>query len=67
MQNALKLISEEFRQPLVLKEIDGFSYEEIAQIAGVPVGTVKSRLYHAFTNLRKSIYAPETTATQEVN
>ena len=45
VQNALKQISEEFRQPLVLKEIDGFSYEEIAQILDIPLGTVRSRIF----------------------
>ncbi len=67
LRQALSKLSDEHREVVSLHEIDGFTYEEIAQIAGVPVGTVKSRLYHAFTNLRKSIYAPETTATQEVN
>ena len=67
LRQALSKLSEEHREVVTLHEIDGFTYEEIAQIAGVPVGTVKSRLYHAFTNLRKSIYAPETTPTQEVN
>ncbi len=42
---ALLEIAEEFRQPLVLKEIDGFSYEEIAQIMEIPLGTVRSRIF----------------------
>ncbi len=45
VQEALRKISEEFRRPLVLKEIDGFSYEEIAQILDIPLGTVRSRIF----------------------
>lgn len=42
---ALQKIPEEFRQPLVLREIDGFSYEEIAEIMQIPLGTVRSRIF----------------------
>jgi RNA polymerase sigma-70 factor (ECF subfamily) len=45
VQEALRQISEEFRQPLVLKEIDGFSYEQIAEILDIPLGTVRSRIF----------------------
>lgn len=44
---ALKLLPEEFRQPLVLKELDGCSYEEISQILEIPLGTVRSRIFRA--------------------
>lgn len=44
---ALGQLAEEFRQPLVLKEIDGFSYEEIATILEIPIGTVRSRIFRA--------------------
>ena len=47
VQNALQEIPEEFRQPLVLKEIDGMSYEEIAKILDIPLGTVRSRIFRA--------------------
>ena len=47
VQTALQEIAEEFRQPLVLKEIDGFSYEEIAKIIDIPPGTVRSRIFRA--------------------
>ena len=45
VQDALKKIADEFRQPLVLKEIDGFSYEQIAEILDIPLGTVRSRIF----------------------
>lgn len=47
LQAALKEIAEEFRQPLILKELDGMSYEEIGHIMGVPIGTVRSRIFRA--------------------
>ena len=47
VQNALQEIPDEFRQPLVLKEIDGMSYEQIAKILDIPLGTVRSRIFRA--------------------
>lgn len=44
---ALQQIPEEFRQPLILKEIDGMSYEQIHEVLGIPVGTVRSRIFRA--------------------
>lgn len=47
LQTALNEIAEEFRQPLVLKEIDGLPYEEISGILDIPIGTVRSRIFRA--------------------
>ena len=47
VQQALGSIAEEFRQPLILREIDGMSYDEIADALEIPVGTVRSRIYRA--------------------
>jgi RNA polymerase sigma-70 factor, ECF subfamily len=44
---ALKLLPSEFRVPLVLFEIEGLEYREIAKIEGVPIGTIRSRLSRA--------------------
>ncbi len=47
VRQALQQIPEEFRSPLVLKEIDGFSYEQIAEVLDIPLGTVRSRIFRA--------------------
>ena len=51
----LEQISEAHRQILVLREIEELSYEEIAEIIGVPKGTVMSRLFHARRKLLEVI------------
>lgn len=50
---ALGKISLEFRQVIVLRDIEGYSYEEIAQILNIELGTVKSRISRARNNLKK--------------
>jgi RNA polymerase sigma-70 factor (ECF subfamily) len=50
--SALRLLPEKFRVALVLKEIEGLSYEEIADVLQCEVGTVKSRLFRARATLR---------------
>lgn len=55
VQEALKKIPDEFRQPLVLKEIDGFSYEQIAEILDIPLGTVRSRIFRARQELMERL------------
>jgi len=47
IQRALRMLSDELRLVAVLSDVEGFSYEEIAKILRVPVGTVKSRLHRA--------------------
>jgi RNA polymerase sigma-70 factor (ECF subfamily) len=45
-------LPEPFREAIVLREMNNLSYQEIAQVAGVPVGTVMSRLARARAMLR---------------
>jgi len=51
----LELIGEDHREVLVLKELEGFRYAEIAQILEIPEGTVASRLYHARQALHEAL------------
>lgn len=52
VHEALAKVGETFRVVLVLKEIEGLRYEEIAELLSVPVGTVRSRLHRARSELR---------------
>lgn len=44
LQRAIDALSEEFKQVVILRDLEQFSYEEIAEKLGVPMGTVKSRI-----------------------
>lgn len=44
---AMEALPEDLRQALTLREIDGMSYDEIAQLMGCPIGTVRSRIFRA--------------------
>lgn len=59
IQDALTKIPEEFREVVVLRDVQQLSYEEIAEITGLPMGTVKSRINRGRTKLQillKDIY-----------
>jgi RNA polymerase sigma-70 factor (ECF subfamily) len=53
-------LPEPFREAIVLREMNDLSYKEIAEVAGVPVGTVMSRLSRARAMLRSAWNAAET-------
>jgi RNA polymerase sigma-70 factor, ECF subfamily len=55
LQSALQRIPEKYRAAIVLKEIEGLSYEEIADTLQISVGTVKSRIWRARDELRRLI------------
>lgn len=59
LRAALSRLSPEHRQALVLKDIEGQKYEEIAEATGVPVGTVRSRLHRARLELREILESDE--------
>ncbi|HMJ12177.1 MAG TPA: sigma-70 family RNA polymerase sigma factor, partial [Polyangiaceae bacterium] len=52
---AIRRLEPEFRGPLVLFEIEGMSYEEVARIEQIPVGTVRSRLSRARRKLADAL------------
>ena len=53
LQAAIEALPAEFREAIVLREMEGLSYKEIAAVAGVPIGTVMSRLARARRQLRE--------------
>jgi RNA polymerase sigma-70 factor (ECF subfamily) len=55
IQQALKKLSSDHRSIIILRDIEGFSYGEIAEVLGVSIGTVKSRLARARADLKKSL------------
>ncbi|NLW51582.1 MAG: sigma-70 family RNA polymerase sigma factor [Candidatus Brocadiaceae bacterium] len=52
---AIGALDEESREIVVLRDIKGLAYEELAEVLRIPVGTVKSRLHRARTALRKAL------------
>ena len=52
---ALEELADEFREVIVMRDIDGLSYKEIADAADVPIGTVMSRLARARGKLARSL------------
>jgi RNA polymerase sigma-70 factor (ECF subfamily) len=52
---ALEKVGEDHREILVLKELQGFRYNEIARILEIPEGTVASRLFHARRALKDAL------------
>jgi RNA polymerase sigma-70 factor (ECF subfamily) len=55
IQKALDKLSDNHRRILVLREVDGLSYEELAELLGISKGTVMSRLFHARQNMQKML------------
>jgi len=55
LRQAVAALDPEFREVVVLREFQDLSYEEIARATGVPVGTVRSRLFRAREELRRKL------------
>jgi len=58
IEAALSQVPEPFRTTLILRDIEGFVYEEVAEIQGVNLGTVKSRLVRGRAALKAILMAP---------
>ena len=53
---AIKKLPEEYRLAVVLSDLEDLSYGEIAEVMGIPVGTVKSRLFRGRRQLQQQLY-----------
>lgn len=57
IKEALEALPEKFRLPVLLADVEGFSYKEIAEIIDVPIGTVMSRLHRGRKALQKKLWS----------
>ena len=55
IQRAIESLPENYREVILLRDVEGLSYEEVARIAGCPVGTVKSRVNRARLRLQRKL------------
>ena len=55
VKDAINSLSEEHRTMIILRDLEGFSYDELAKITGIAMGTVKSRLSRARITLREQL------------
>ena len=58
VRRALEALPPVWREVLILRELEGLSYKEIARVVGIPVGTVMSRLARARTRLQQQLTGP---------
>jgi RNA polymerase sigma-70 factor (ECF subfamily) len=56
VKGAVEALPENFRLPVILADVEGFSYKEIAEILDIPIGTVMSRLHRGRKALQKSLF-----------
>ena len=62
--SALESLSDDFRQVVLLADVEGFAYREIADILDIPIGTVMSRLHRARRRLQRLLVGSLLDATQ---
>ena len=56
VRGAVEALPEHFRLPVLLADVEGFSYKEIAEILDVPIGTVMSRLHRGRKQLQQRLF-----------
>src|SRR5438067_3195338 len=56
VKEAIEALPEQFRLAVLLADVEGFSYKEIAEILDVPIGTVMSRLHRGRKQLQKALW-----------
>ena len=66
VRRAVEALPADFREVIVLRELEGLSYKEIAAVAGIPIGTVMSRLARARERLL-AILGPSVAQTEEAS
>lgn len=59
LEQALSLLTTNQRTIIILREVRGFDYEELAKILDIPIGTVRSRLHNARNHLRQLLLTNE--------
>ena len=56
VKTALEELPENFRLPIILADVEGFAYKEIAEMLDIPIGTVMSRLHRGRKAMQKALY-----------
>ena len=56
VKSAIESLPEDFRIPVLLSDVDGFSYKEISEMLEIPMGTVMSRLHRGRKAMQKMLY-----------
>jgi RNA polymerase sigma-70 factor, ECF subfamily len=56
VKQALEHLPENFRLPVILADVEGFAYKEIAEILDIPIGTVMSRLHRGRKAMQKALH-----------
>jgi RNA polymerase sigma-70 factor (ECF subfamily) len=70
IQRAIEKLPAKFKEVILLRDVQGFAYEEISQILSIPLGTVKSRVNRGRLKLQedlKFLFEPETESNEEIN
>ena len=65
VHDALSKLSEEHRAVLILKDMEGMKYEDMAEVLGVPIGTIRSRLHRARLEIRELFLQQDVPETEE--